>query len=256
MTEYKFVELKSLKMSDDNGPGTIEGLRAVFDIDEGGDLIIKGAFLDTIPEYLESGFSAHSHQWNFSEAIGFPLSAYETDRGLFVKSQFHSTPDAQNIRVKAKERLKAGKTVGFSFGYSVKDSDIIRSHDYERELSLYIPSHRMEYNLKQAKRFSQVRLLKKLHVIEDSIVTAPMNKLAVATGVKCAHCSGLSHKTHVSTKGLSTGEAMRRRSEALRIRCEIALLEAGQSSYDNLHWLILKSQLRRQKMRYEQMVGR
>lgn len=188
--EYKFVELKSLKMSEDNEfPGTIEGLRAVFDIDEGADLIIKGAFLDTLEEYLNSGFSAHSHQWSFDQAIGFPVVARETDRGLFVKSQFHSTPDAQLIRTKAKERMKAGKTVGFSFGYSVRDSDVIRAHEYERELPRYVSPDRLPYNMAQAKRFPQIRLLKKLHVIEDSIVTAPMNKLAMATGVKCEHCA-------------------------------------------------------------------
>lgn len=215
MTEYKFTELKSLKMSD-SGPGTIEGLRAVFDIDEGADLILPGAFKDTIPEYLESGFSAHSHQWSFSEAVGFPIEAYETERGLFVKSQFHSTDDAQKIRTKAKERMKAGKTVGFSFGYSVQDSDVIRAHEYERELPRLVPSHRLTYNLQQAKRFPQVRLLRKLAVIEDSIVTAPMNKLAMATGVKCAHCAASARST-ISTAGLRAEHA-RLRSQNLDLR--------------------------------------
>src|SRR5688572_13326664 len=102
MTEYKFVSLKSLKMSD-SGPGTIEGYRAVFDIDEGGDLLIKGAFRDTTEEYLNSGFTAHSHQWAFSESVGFPLTAREDDHGWHVKSQFHSTSIAQDVRTIAKE---------------------------------------------------------------------------------------------------------------------------------------------------------
>src|SRR6185369_16031625 len=113
----KFIELKSLKTSD-SGPGTISGYRAVFSVDEGGDLILPGAFKDTIPEYLNSGFTAHSHQWSFSEAVGFPLSAKEDSHGFYVVSQFHSTPDAQMVRTKAKERMDAGKQVGFSFGYA------------------------------------------------------------------------------------------------------------------------------------------
>lgn len=183
MTEYKFVELKALKMSD-VGPGTIEGLRAVFDIDEGGDLLIKGAFRDTTPEYLNSGFSAHSHVWTFSEAVGFPIEARETDRGWWVKSQFHSTSTAQDVRTIAKERMKAGKTVGFSFGYAARDYEIIQSRDYERELPRYVSADRFDYNMAQAKRFPQIRLLKRVDVIEDSIVTAPMNKLATAANVK------------------------------------------------------------------------
>ena len=245
MTEiHKFIELKSLKMSD-SGPGTIEGLRAVFDIDEGGDLIIKGAFEETIPEYLSSGFTAQAHQWGFAEAVGFPIEAYETDRGLWVKSQFHSTADAQDIRTKAKERMKAGKTVGFSFGYSVQDSETMRAHEYERELPRIVPSHRLEYNLRQAKRFSQIRLLKKLAVIEDSIVTAPMNKLAMATGVKCARCSGGPSGKHY----LSEVETLRLRSESLRLRAGVTLSMAGVAND-----LALTSRIALARARYQRML--
>ncbi|MGI8838911.1 MAG: HK97 family phage prohead protease [Pyrinomonadaceae bacterium] len=181
--ERKFIDLKELKMTS-NGPGTIEGYRSVFAIDEGGDLIVPGAFKDSIPEYLSSGFSAHSHSWGFDQAVGFPLTAKEDAHGLWVKSQFHSTPDAQSIRTKARERMEAGKQVGFSFGYSVDDYEFISAKDYDIKLPLYVKSERMEYNLAQARRFPQIRLLKKVSIIEDSLVTAPMNKLATATAIK------------------------------------------------------------------------
>ncbi len=42
----------------------------------------------------------------------------------------------------------------------------------------------MEYKLAQARPFPQIRLLKKVAIIEDSLVTAPMNKLATATAIK------------------------------------------------------------------------
>lgn len=180
---HKFVELKSLKVSD-KGSGTIEGYRAVRSIDEGGDLIVAGAFADTIDEYLSSGFSAESHDWSFSNMVGFPVEAKETDRGLWVKSQFHSTPDAQNIRQKAKERMEAGKSVGFSFGYKADEYDFIDAKDYQHELPRYVNSGELGYNLAQAKKFPRIRLLKKLTIYEDSLVTAPMNRQATATGVK------------------------------------------------------------------------
>lgn len=182
--ERKFIDLKDLTLSDE-GPGTIEGYRSVFaEIDEGGDIIIKGFFTETIPEYTEAGFTAHSHDWDFDKAVGFPIEAREDDHGFWVKSQFHSTPDAQNIRTKAKERLKAGKKVGFSFGYKVTDSATIQAKDFKNELPLYVKPERLEANLLKAQKFDRIRILKKGEVIEDSIVTAPMQKLATATGIK------------------------------------------------------------------------
>jgi HK97 family phage prohead protease len=183
-TERKFIDLKDLKVSED-GPGEISGYRSVFgEIDEGGDIVVKGFFADGISEYLQSGFTAHSHDWSFSEAVGFPVDAKEDDYGFFVKSQFHSTPDSQNIRTKARERLQAGKTVGFSFGYSVKEKQYVEAKDYKEQLPQFIKPERLAANMKKAQEFSRIRILLKGETIEDSLVTSPMQKLATATGVK------------------------------------------------------------------------
>ncbi len=182
--ERKFTDLKSLKVSDE-GHGTIEGYRSVFNvIDEGGDMIIPGAFKDCLDEYLHSGFTAQSHDWDFKEAVGFPIEAYEDGNGWFVKSQFHSTADAQAIRTKAKERMEAGKTVGFSFGYAPTEFIHIEAKDYEAELAKYVTPENLKATLEKAQRFNRVRILKKVDAIEDSLVTAPMNKRAGATAVK------------------------------------------------------------------------
>lgn len=182
--ERKFIDLKALKVSDD-GSGFIEGYRSVFgEIDEGGDIVVKGFFADGIPEYLQSGFTAHSHDWSFKEAVGFPVEAKEDEHGFFVKSQFHSTNDAQDIRTKARERMDAGKTVGFSFGYAVKDKKFIESKDYKDQLAQYIKPDRLAANLQKAQNFPRIRILLKGETIEDSLVTAPMQKLAAATGMK------------------------------------------------------------------------
>lgn len=184
ITERKFIDLKALKVSDE-GSGTIEGYRSVFgEIDEGGDIVVKGFFADGISDYLQSGFTAHSHDWSFSEAVGFPVDAKEDDYGFFVKSQFHSTPDSQNIRTKARERQEAGKTVGFSFGYSVKEKQYIEAKDYKEQLPQFVKPERLAANLKKAQEFSRIRILLKGETIEDSLVTSPMQKLAMATGVK------------------------------------------------------------------------
>jgi HK97 family phage prohead protease len=182
--ERKFIDLKSLKVSDE-GPGTIEGYRSVFgEIDEGGDIVIKGAFAECTAEYLSSGFTAESHDWDFGKSVGFPIEAKEDDHGWFVKSQFHSTPDAQNIRTKARERMEAGKQVGFSFGYTIKDFSVIEEKDYGEHLKPFVKAESLDANLEKAKKFKSIRILKKVSAIEDSLVTAPMNKLAAATAVK------------------------------------------------------------------------
>lgn len=182
--ERKFTALKDLTVTDE-GAGTIEGYRSVFGvIDEGGDIVEKGAFKNTLSEYLHLGFTAHSHDWNFSEAVGFPVEAKEDDHGWWVKSQFHSTDDAQKIRTKAKERMEAGKQVGFSFGYAPKKYIHIEAKDYEAELPKYIKADLLPAMLKKAQEFNRIRVLKEVDAIEDSIVTAPMNKRAAATGIK------------------------------------------------------------------------
>ena len=212
--ERKFVDLKSLKVNDD-GSGTIEGYRAVFgEIDEGGDIIVKGFFADGITEYLESGFTAHSHDWSFKEVVGFPVEAKEDDYGFYVTSQFHSTPDAQDIRTKARERKEAGKTVGFSFGYSVKDKEYVESKDFKELLPKYIKPERLAANLKKAQNFSRIRILLKGETFEDSLVTAPMQKLAMATGVK-----SIGSDEEIEAKGMFE-DAIAQTEESLCFLCD------------------------------------
>lgn len=201
--EYKFTPLSELKMSD-SGSGSIEGHRAVHSIvDEGGDVIIKGAFADSIDSFLNSGFSAHSHLWTFAESIGFPIEAREDNKGFFVKSAFHSTRTAQDVRTIAKERLKAGKTVGFSFGFVVQDSEVVAPGEYERKLPRFLKADRLDQELIKAKRFSSIRILKKIEIIEDSIVTVPMNREAAATGIKSRHARrSASHPSALRLEGV------------------------------------------------------
>ena len=116
--ERKFVSLVNFKQSSE-GAGGLEGYASVFnEIDEGGDLILAGAFAETIQAFLQKGFTAHSHDWSVNRAVGYPMEAREDDHGLYVVSKSHSTPDAQMVRTKAAERIADGKQVGLSIGFS------------------------------------------------------------------------------------------------------------------------------------------
>lgn len=182
--ERKFIDLASFK-AEETGPGGFSGYAAIFnEIDEGGDVIVKGAFTDTIEEFLQKGFTAHSHDWSVTGTIGYPVNAYEDDKGFFVESKFHSTADAQTVRTKASERMTAGKQVGLSIGYRAIGPIDIPVEDYEQELPKYIPEAALSRAFERARKFNGIRVLRKIENFEHSIVTAPMNRLAEATSIK------------------------------------------------------------------------
>lgn len=185
--EFKYINLAQFKVSEE-GTGSLDGYPTPWDeIDESGDLIPRGAYVDTIPSFLERGFGAHSHDWSFSESIGYPMEAKEDDQGFWFNLKFHSTEDAQKVRTKVRERKEDGKFVGLSIGFQASTPPIhILPKDYEKELPKYVSPSSVARVLERAKQFARVRILLKVDLFEVSIVTAPMNRAAGVTGVKSA----------------------------------------------------------------------
>lgn len=158
--ERKVFELKELNVAD---TGEISGYAAVFgNVDEGGDVILPGAFQKAIPAFLLDGFLAWNHYWDMPVAI--PTSATEDDNGLFIRAAFHTTDDAQKARTITAERIDAKKRMGLSIGYAVEEEEYTRD----------------------------ARLLKVINpLFEVSLVTVPMNRLANVTAVKGSLGSGM-----------------------------------------------------------------
>jgi HK97 family phage prohead protease len=183
--ETKFISLAQFKAIED-GPGGFEGYVTTFgELDDGGDIILRGAYQETIPQFLTRGFTAEAHDWSFSGMIGYPTAAQEDDTGLYSAMEFHSTPDAQMVRVKAAERMAAGKGVYSSIGYEPAGSPIfIQPSDYATEIPKYSAPNLVEQNLAKASTFSRVRVLPKLHLYEYSLVTVPMLQSAAVTAIK------------------------------------------------------------------------
>jgi HK97 family phage prohead protease len=107
-----------------DGAGEFEAIVAVFgNVDSGGDVIVKGAFTDTLTEWQASGDPipvVWSHDSNdpFSH-IGSVVEASETDTGLLVKGQL----DLENPKAAQVFKLLKGRRVTqFSFAYSVLDA--------------------------------------------------------------------------------------------------------------------------------------
>ena len=153
--EYKSFDAIDLKIAGD-GNGFVSGYASTFaNFDSVGERVVKGAFAESLPEFLASGFVAVGHNWN-ALPIATPLEAKEDDHGLFVTAEFHSTQAAQDARRVIRERLERGKSAKFSIGYEVLDAE----------------------NTKEG------RLLRKLRLFEYSLVTVPANQMAVVTGAK------------------------------------------------------------------------
>lgn len=185
--EFKFIPLSEngVHFKSDEGAGSLEGYAAVFSVlDEGGDIIVPGAFKDNLSEFLAAGFTAQSHDWSVDGVIGYPTKAVEDEYGLNVAMDFHSTADAQAVRTKAQERLKAGKQVGLSIGYKINDSFLIFPKDYAKELPQYVRPDAISETLIKARNFAKIRILKSVETFEWSVVPAPMNREAQAASVK------------------------------------------------------------------------
>ena len=116
--EHKAVPLAEFKV--DASSGEFSGYASVFgNVDQGGDIVVRGAYAKAIPAFLRDGFISWSHDW--AMPIAMPTDAREDERGLFLAGRFHSTPAAQEARTIAAERAATGKRTGLSIGYEIED---------------------------------------------------------------------------------------------------------------------------------------
>ncbi len=139
--------------------GTFEGYGSVFNItDGGGDIVVPGAFADTLATQKAAGrMPAMLWQHRPSEPIGVYTHMEEDAVGLKVSGQLalKTTRGAE-----AYELMKMGALSGMSIGYRSRDD----SYD----------------------RVTGVRTLKKLDLVELSLVTFPMNDASRISSVKSA----------------------------------------------------------------------
>ena len=146
-----------LKASGDTG--TFEGYGSIFNItDRGGDIVVPGAFAETLAAQKGVGrLPAMLWQHRQAEPIGVYTSMEEDAVGLKVKGQL-ALKTARGAE--AYELMKMGALSGMSIGYRVRDD----SYD----------------------RVTGVRSLKKVDLVELSLVTFPMNEQARIDAVKAA----------------------------------------------------------------------
>ncbi len=148
--EYKQVVLQKGKSSDDNDYYYFEGYASTFgNVDNGGDVVVKGAFNDS----LETRMPKMVYQHNLQNPIGVWTSANEDSSGLYVKGKL---PKQNSTASDVGALIKCGAIDSLSIGFTVDD-----------------------YTLSNGQRF-----LKKLSLWEVSPVTIPMNSQAKITEIK------------------------------------------------------------------------
>lgn len=144
--EHKFAPLEA----EVDAKGTIEGYASKFGIkDQGGDIVVKGAFSASLDERSPKMLWQHDP----SQPIGKWIEAKEDSTGLIVRGQINM--DVQKGR-EAHSLIKDGAIDGMSIGYKTR----------------------------KAKNVKDARELSDLDLWEISLVTFPMLKEATIDQVK------------------------------------------------------------------------
>ena len=138
--------------------GILVGYASTFgNVDRGGDVVVKGAFLRTIEKIKANGIPLLAdHSASTASVLGTIFDAKEDDKGLLIKARFSSAPSAQEVRTK----LVEGHLSRLSIGYETLD-EAWEDRDGRR-----------------------VRLLKEIKLWETSVVVFPMNQQAAVSSVK------------------------------------------------------------------------
>jgi HK97 family phage prohead protease len=96
------------------------GLASTWDLDEGGDMILPGAYKATLAEWQQSGRTMPLiNQHNYHDArhaIGKMIAAEETTEGLVATFQVVNSPEGDEFLA----RIKDGIIDGLSIGYSAR----------------------------------------------------------------------------------------------------------------------------------------
>lgn len=167
------LQVKSAGPDDGLSEGEFLGYASVFgNVDSYGDVVVKGAFLDTLKEWDESAgvipvLWGHDMVDPFAN-IGEVLEAKEDDLGLLVKCRL----DLENPKAKQVYRLLKGRRVSqMSFAYDVLEGSYVEAVEDGINKSYYE--------------------LRKLKLYEVSVVPIGANQETEILGVKAAEAAAL-----------------------------------------------------------------
>lgn len=147
-------EIKNISEDETDGGSlfVFEGYLSTFgNVDNGGDVIVKGAFAKSLQSRMPSLLWQH----DMNEPIGVFKEVREDEIGLYVKGCLPRDDDFVAGRVIP--QMKVGSVKTMSIGYYAND------YEYDAD---------------------GVRVLKEVTLLEGSLVTIPMNDMAKVSGFK------------------------------------------------------------------------
>lgn len=147
--DHKQLQFKAESI--DTERGVFKGFASTSDLDQGGDIIVKGAFARTLAE--RKGRVKVLWQHDMDKPIGKPVLLEEREGGLYIEAQLSMTTLGKDAAI----LLQDGVIDSMSIGYTVRDKD------YDQD---------------------GIRIIKDLDLFEVSLVSFPMNEKAVITSVK------------------------------------------------------------------------
>lgn len=176
------IERKTLpfeiKATSDNGGGFEGYCNAFHTIDDYGEIVVPGSFMEAIPKFLDDGFvGGINHAWDCP--IGKPLEAKEDSVGLYVKAKLSQTEHAQECRI----LMQDGVIKKMSIGYRVKADEWL---DDAEAVAKYWEEWGYKPTPQDISRAQYgARLLRKINpLFEFSPVSVPANEGAGITRVK------------------------------------------------------------------------
>lgn len=175
-------ELKAAADGKEGFAGEFTGYAAgILNIDRTGDMILPGAFTDTLPDFLKEGIVCWQHDW--ATPIGQPIEAYEDSYGLMTKSRISNTTTGRDCMT----LIRDGVIKKMSIGYRVQDYEWV---DRAGLLS-WLGSSRLDESKQisiltqfDGMGLSELFLLKRIKLFEYSPVSIPANPNAVITAAK------------------------------------------------------------------------
>lgn len=191
--EYKFIrEIKAIEKESD-GKMRFSGYLAYFDnVDSYGDVIVKGAFRNTLKEIRDYGRTLpvlEQHGGSFFNPnytpIGYYESLKENNEGLFAEGVLIKTDRGVEVYTLLKELPPS--TMGQSIGYKTIKAAYPDDEESQKK-GIY-------------------RILKEVKLYEGSIVTFPANEAARVDDVKAASLFWRQMETHFRENGFSREDA-------------------------------------------------
>lgn len=155
------------------------GHAAVFgNLDRAGDIVLHGAFKETLPQFLREGIIAWQHDW--SAPIGRPIDVREDETGLYIHAAISDTTLGRDARTLLRDRVVKRLSIGF---------DVLEAERFsEASLKEHLGSEAFAAAPRELVRtaLARGRALKRIELYEISPVSVPANPLAEIARVKSA----------------------------------------------------------------------